>query len=87
MDLRNPLNLVPRPARRGHHRLGVGNVTMEFTDTFSLSGIALGTLVVTPATTRCASSRPAHLKTQEPRLDRARLSYDTDARGRSARQS
>src|SRR5690606_39507189 len=45
VDLRNPLNLVPAAAGI---IIGVGNVTMEFTDTFSPNGIALGTVAVIP---------------------------------------
>jgi uracil-xanthine permease len=74
VDLRNPLNLVPAAAGI---IIGVGNVTMEFTDTFSLSGIALGTLVVITGYHALRVFAPAHLKTQEPLLDEGTSSYDT----------
>jgi xanthine/uracil permease len=73
VDLRNPLNLVPAAAGI---IIGVGNVTMKFTDTFSLSGIALGTLVVITGYHALRAMAPAHLKTQEPLLDSGTSSYD-----------
>ncbi|MEU0115312.1 hypothetical protein ABZ137_16680 [Streptomyces bobili] len=73
VDLRNPLNLVPAAAGI---IIGVGNVTMEFTDTFSLSGIALGTLVVVTGYHALRAFAPAHLKTQPPLLDEGTSSYD-----------
>ncbi|GAA6526195.1 solute carrier family 23 protein [Intrasporangium sp. DVR] len=42
VDFGNPINLVPIAAGI---IMGVGNVTLTFTDTFSLTGIALGTIV------------------------------------------
>lgn len=73
VDLRNPLNLVPAAAGV---IVGVGNVTMEFTDTFELSGIALGTLVVITGYHALRAFAPAHLKTQHPLLDEGTSSYD-----------
>ncbi|MFJ9953289.1 uracil-xanthine permease family protein [Kitasatospora sp. NPDC091207] len=73
VDLRNPLNLVPAAAGI---IIGIGNVTMKFTDTFSLSGIALGTLVVITGYHVLRALAPAHLKTQEPLLDEGTSSYD-----------
>jgi hypothetical protein len=49
---------------------------MKFTDTFSLSGIALGTLVVITGYHALRAMAPAHLKTQEPLLDSGTSSYD-----------
>jgi len=72
VDLRNPLNLVPAAAGI---IIGVGNVTMKFTDTFSLSGIALGTLVVIIGYHTLRAFAPAHLKKQEPLLDEGTSSY------------
>ncbi len=43
VDFGNPVNLVPLAAGI---IMGVGHVTMTFTSSFSLSGIALGTIVV-----------------------------------------
>ncbi|MEV7324969.1 solute carrier family 23 protein [Streptomyces sp. NPDC093970] len=73
VDLRNPLNLVPAAAGI---IIGVGNVSMRFTDTFSLSGIALGTLVVIVGYHTLRAFAPAHLKAQEPLLDEGTSSYD-----------
>ena len=42
VDFANPINLVPLAAGI---ILGIGGVTMKFTDNFSLGGIALGTIV------------------------------------------
>jgi uracil-xanthine permease len=75
VDLRNPLNLVPAAAGI---IIGVGNVTMKFTDTFSLSGIALGTLVVITGYHALRAFAPAHLKKQEPLLDEGTSSYSEE---------
>ncbi|MFG3098803.1 uracil-xanthine permease family protein [Streptomyces sp. NPDC048202] len=80
VDLRNPLNLVPAAAGI---IIGVGNVTMKFTDTFSLSGIALGTLVVITGYHALRAFAPAHLKAQQPLLDEGTSSYDKSADGSS----
>ncbi|MGW7253089.1 uracil-xanthine permease family protein [Streptomyces sp. NPDC054834] len=80
VDLRNPLNLVPAAAGI---IIGVGNVTMKFTDTFSLSGIALGTLVTITGYHALRAFAPAHLKPQEPLLDEGTSSYDEDAAART----
>ena len=42
VDFANPINLVPLAAGI---IIGIGNVTLTFTDNFSLSGIALGSIV------------------------------------------
>ena len=42
VDFGNPINLVPVAAGIV---IGIGNVTLKFTDSFSLTGIALGTIV------------------------------------------
>ncbi|AJP01081.1 nitrate reductase [Streptomyces cyaneogriseus subsp. noncyanogenus] len=76
VDLRNPLNLVPAAAGI---IIGVGNVSLKFTDNFSLSGIALGTLVVITGYHALRLFAPAHLKTQEPLLDEGTSSYDAEA--------
>ncbi|MFE7979496.1 uracil-xanthine permease family protein [Streptomyces shenzhenensis] len=73
VDLRNPLNLVPAAAGI---IIGVGNVSMKFTDTFSLSGIALGTLVVITGYHALRAFAPAHLKGQQPLLDEGTAAYD-----------
>ncbi|MFJ9562947.1 uracil-xanthine permease family protein [Streptomyces fuscichromogenes] len=76
VDLRNPLNLVPAAAGI---IIGVGNVSLKFTDTFSLSGIALGTLVVITGYHALRALAPAHLKGREPLLDEGTSSYDDRA--------
>ncbi|MGW7408719.1 uracil-xanthine permease family protein [Streptomyces sp. NPDC054833] len=75
VDLRNPLNLVPAAAGI---IIGVGNVTMKFTADFSLSGIALGTLVVITGYHALRLMAPAHLKVLEPLLDEGTSSYDEE---------
>ncbi|HVI35730.1 MAG TPA: solute carrier family 23 protein, partial [Gaiellales bacterium] len=42
VDFANPINLVPLAAGI---IIGIGNITLVFSDTFSLTGIALGTIV------------------------------------------
>ncbi|MGW3630240.1 uracil-xanthine permease family protein [Streptomyces sp. NPDC005122] len=76
VDLRNPLNLVPAAAGI---IIGVGGVTLKFTDSFSLSGIALGTLVVITGYHALRAMAPAHLKTERPLLDSGTSSYDEDS--------
>ncbi|WP_393085649.1 uracil-xanthine permease family protein [Streptomyces sp. LN704] len=75
VDLRNPLNLVPAAAGI---IIGVGGVTLKFSDTFSLSGIALGTLVVITGYHALRAMAPAHLKTQQPLLDSGTSAYDDE---------
>ncbi|MGI5351081.1 uracil-xanthine permease family protein [Streptomyces sp. CA-250714] len=73
VDMRNPLNLVPVAAGI---IIGIGNVTLKFTDTFELGGIALGTLVVLTGYHALKALAPPHLKTQEPLLDEGTSDYD-----------
>ncbi|WP_337110726.1 uracil-xanthine permease family protein [Prescottella equi] len=66
VDFGNPLNLMPVAAGL---IIAIGDTTLRFTDTFSLSGIALGTIVVivmyhlcraiAPTDTETAPARPA----------------------------
>lgn len=72
VDLRNPLNLVPAAAGI---IIGIGGVTLKFTDNFSLNGIALGTIVVITGYHALRAMAPAHLK-QEPLLDAGTSAYD-----------
>jgi hypothetical protein len=60
--------------------MGVGNVTMEFTDTFELSGITLGTLVVITGHHALRAFAPARLRTRQPLLDEGTSSYDEEGR-------
>lgn len=57
--------------------IGVGGVTIKFTDNFTLSGIALGTLVVITGYHALRFLAPAHLKTDQPLLDEGTSSYDS----------
>jgi len=43
VDLTNPVNLVPLAAGL---IAGIGNLTLKITDTFSITGIAIGTILV-----------------------------------------
>ncbi|MEU4083610.1 uracil-xanthine permease family protein [Streptomyces aureus] len=72
VDLRNPLNLVPAAAGI---IIGIGGVTLKFTDNFSLNGIALGTIVVITGYHALRAMAPAHLR-QEPLLDAGTSAYD-----------
>ena len=80
VDLRNPLNLVPAAAGI---IIGIGNVTLKFTDNFQLSGIALGTIVVITGYHVLRALAPAHLKQQEPLLDSGTSSYEGEHGERS----
>ncbi|WP_405568403.1 nitrate reductase [Streptomyces sp. NBC_01167] len=73
VDMRNPLNLVPAAAGI---IIGVGGVSLKITDTFELSGIALGTIVVIAGYHLLRAFAPAHLKQQEPLLDSGTSTYD-----------
>lgn len=75
VDLRNPLNLVPAAAGI---IIGIGNVTLKFTENFQLSGIALGTIVVITGYHVLRALAPAHLKEQEPLLDSGTSSYEKE---------
>ncbi|MFI0720291.1 uracil-xanthine permease family protein [Streptomyces sp. NPDC021224] len=60
VDLANPVNLVPIA---GGVVAGIGNVTLKITDTFSLSGIALGTVLVLVGYHVARLVAPAYLRT------------------------
>ncbi|WP_040854464.1 uracil-xanthine permease family protein [Nocardia niigatensis] len=77
VDLRNPLNLVPAAAGL---IIGIGNVSIKFTGNFTLSGIALGTLVVITGYHVLRVFAPAHFKGEEPLLDEGTSSYDESGR-------
>jgi uracil-xanthine permease len=59
VDLGNPVNLVPLAAGL---IIGIGNVTLSFTDSFELSGIALGTIVAVLGYHAVRALAPAHLQ-------------------------
>ncbi|GAB3066979.1 MULTISPECIES: uracil-xanthine permease family protein [unclassified Phycicoccus] len=59
VDFGNPINLVPVAAGIV---IGIGNVSLKFTDDFSLSGIALGTIVAVGAYHLAKSLAPSDLR-------------------------
>ena len=63
VDLTNPLHLVPVAAGV---IIGIGGVSLTFTDTFELGGIALGTLIVVIGYHALRLMAPAHLKAGTP---------------------
>ncbi|GAA2712274.1 MULTISPECIES: solute carrier family 23 protein [Streptomyces] len=73
VDLRNPLNLVPVAAGI---IIGIGGVSLKFSSSFELGGIALGTVVVLSGYHVLRALAPAHMKQQEPLLDEGTSSYD-----------
>jgi uracil-xanthine permease len=59
VDFANPINLVPLAAGI---IIAIGNVTLQITDTFPLSGIALGTIVVVAGWHVARLVAPAEMK-------------------------
>src|SRR4029453_18780198 len=59
VDFANPINLVPLAAGI---IIAIGNVTMLFSDTFSLGGIALGTIVAVAGWHVARALAPAEMK-------------------------
>jgi hypothetical protein len=59
VDFANPINLVPLAAGI---IIGIGNVTLVFTDNFSLTGIALGSIVAVVAWHVARALAPADMK-------------------------
>ena len=59
VDFANPINLVPLAAGI---IIGIGNVTLSITDDFSLSGIALGSIVAVAAWHVARALAPADMK-------------------------
>ncbi|MGK4584599.1 uracil-xanthine permease family protein [Kitasatospora sp. HPMI-4] len=77
VELTNPLNLVPVAAGV---IVGIGNVSLKISDNFSLSGIALGTLVVLLGYHALRLMAPAHMKQpQTPLLDAGTSEYDGES--------
>lgn len=68
VDLGNPLNLVPLAAGV---IVGIGDVRLRITDDFTLSGIALGTLIILCGYHLLRALAPAHLTSEPPLLDAA----------------
>ncbi|MFP5334238.1 MAG: uracil-xanthine permease family protein [Actinomycetes bacterium] len=61
VDFGNPLNLVPVAAGV---IIAIGNTSLKITDTFELSGIALGTIVTVAGYHLAFALAPDHLKTR-----------------------
>ena len=59
VDFANPINLVPVAAGIV---IAIGNTSLVFSDTFSLSGIAFGTIVAIGAYHMARALAPEHLK-------------------------
>jgi len=59
VNFANPVNLVPVAAGIV---IGIGNTSLAFTDTFSLSGIAFGTIVAITAYHLARALAPDHMK-------------------------
>jgi uracil-xanthine permease len=59
VDFANPINLVPLAAGI---IIAIGNVTMHITDTFSLGGIALGTIIAVAGWHVARALAPAEMK-------------------------
>ena len=59
VDFANPINLVPVAAGIV---IGIGNTSLVFSKTFSLSGIALGTIVAIAAYHMARALAPQHMK-------------------------
>ena len=59
VDFSNPVNLVPLGAGI---IAGIGNLAVKFTDSFSITGIAAGTIVVLVGYHVCHLLAPAHLR-------------------------
>jgi xanthine/uracil permease len=59
VDFANPINLVPLAAGI---IIGIGNVTLSFTDNFSLAGIALGSIVAVLGWHLAKAVAPADMK-------------------------
>ncbi|MGB7962324.1 MAG: solute carrier family 23 protein [Propionicimonas sp.] len=62
VDFGNPINLVPVAAGI---IIGIGNVSLTFNESFSLSGIALGTIVTVAVYHLAHSLAPSHLKADD----------------------
>ncbi|HEX6871930.1 MAG TPA: solute carrier family 23 protein [Micromonosporaceae bacterium] len=62
VDFGNPINLVPVAAGI---IIAIGNTSIRFSDTFELSGIALGTIVTIIGYHLCRGIAPKHLREQQ----------------------
>ncbi|MEV5875790.1 solute carrier family 23 protein [Streptomyces sp. NPDC052101] len=77
VDFAQPLNLVPAAAGIV---VGIGGVSLKFTDNFELSGIALGTLIVLTGYHALRWLSRAAGTQQPPLLDGGTTEYDEGAR-------
>jgi uracil-xanthine permease len=68
VDFANPVNLVPLAAGL---IAGIGGVALNFTDTFSISGIALGAIIVLAFYHFVRPFAPAHMRLEPQGSDRA----------------
>lgn len=75
VDFGNPLNLMPVAAGL---IIAIGDTTLRFTDTFSLSGIALGTIVVIVMYHLCRAIVPEDTDTEPTRPAVVAPQPDTD---------
>ncbi|NLU70683.1 solute carrier family 23 protein [Streptomyces sp. HNM0574] len=78
VDFAQPLNLVPAAAGI---IIGVGDVSLKFTETFELSGIALGTLIVLTGYHALRWLSHAAGTRQQPLLDGGTAGYDPKDKG------
>jgi uracil-xanthine permease len=74
VDFGNPLNMMPVAAGL---IIAIGDTSLVFSDSFSLSGISLGTIVVIGLYHLCARIAPDHMKTPVDALPRHRSSSTT----------
>ncbi|MFI5955438.1 uracil-xanthine permease family protein [Cryptosporangium sp. NPDC051539] len=86
VDFSNPINLVPAAAGI---IIGIGGVSLVFTDDFSLSGIALGTIITVLGFHLAKAIAPPHLKElwlaeRSPRPDQDDEGATETAAGRDA---
>src|SRR6476469_1105318 len=80
VDFGNPINLVPLAAGI---IMGIGNVSIKFTDNFSLSGIALGTIVAVGGYHLAKAVAPRELRDRANRPGGAGIVLGRDTYGES----
>jgi uracil-xanthine permease len=80
VDFGNPINLVPLAAGI---IMGIGNVSIKFTDNFSLSGIALGTIVAVGGYHLAKAVAPRELRDRANRPGGAGIVLGRDTYGGS----
>ena len=80
VDFGNPINLVPLAAGI---IMGIGNVALKFSDNFSLSGIALGTIVAVGGYHLAKAVAPRELRDRANRPGGAAIVLGRDTYGES----